>query len=163
MLLIYLFLNFCGTLIPVIMACDYIKINMWNVKYMKIYWFDFCAFSQETVLCFVISNFCNKLILLCMVWELYKVNIQNNYFKKLHSSSLCVYSFKGSTHNYFFYFLLYIPKKRVLNSRKFSTTGFWWIYMFSDVLNTIWPFLEKVSLPVCMYVSKIFWTLFLKN
>ena len=40
-------------------------------------------------------------------------------------------------------------KKKVLESRKFSTHGFWWIYIFWYVLNTIWLFLEKV----CMYVS----------
>ena len=30
-----------------------------------------------------------------------------------------------------------IHKKKVLDSRKFSTSGFWWIYMFWDVLNSI--------------------------
>ena len=35
-----------------------------------------------------------------------------------------------------------------MDSQKFSTSGFWWIYIFWDVLNTIWPFLENV----CLYV-----------
>ena len=50
-----------------------------------------------------------------------------------------------------------------MDSRKFSTSGFRWVYMFWDILNTIWPYLENVCLSVCMYVSKIFWTLYLKN
>ena len=37
-----------------------------------------------------------------------------------------------------------------MDSWKFSTSGFWWIYMFWDVLNTIWPFLENVCLSVCL-------------
>ena len=53
-------------------------------------------------------------------------------------------------------------KKKVLDSRKFSTSGFRWIYMFRDVLNTIWPYSENVCLSICM-VSKILWTLYLKN
>ena len=51
----------------------------------------------------------------------------------------------------------YMHKKKVLDSQKFSTSGFRWIYMFWDVLNTIWPFLKNVCL------SKILWTLYLKN
>ena len=31
-------------------------------------------------------------------------------------------------------------------SWKFSISGFWWIYAFWDVLNTIWLFLENVYL-----------------
>ena len=44
-----------------------------------------------------------------------------------------------------------------VNSRKYwfhENSDFWCIYMFWDVLNTIWPFLENVSLSVCMYVSR---------
>ena len=44
-----------------------------------------------------------------------------------------------------FSFLLYTEE---LDSRKFLNSGFRWIYMFWDVLNTIWPFLENV----CLYV-----------
>ena len=53
-----------------------------------------------------------------------------------------------------FYFItfFYIHKKRVLDSRKFSTCSFRWIYMFWDVLNTIWPFLENVCPFVCLSV-----------
>ena len=47
----------------------------------------------------------------------------------------------------------YIHKKKVLDSRKFSTSGFRWIYMSWDVLNTIWPFLENVCLSVCLSVG----------
>ena len=57
----------------------------------------------------------------------------------------------------------YMHKKKVLDSRKFSTSGFRWIWMFWSVLNTIWPFLENVCLSVYMHVSKILWTLYLKN
>ena len=42
-------------------------------------------------------------------------------------------------------FSIYIRRK-YLDSRKFSTSGFRWIYMFWDVFNTIWPFLENVWL-----------------
>ena len=41
---------------------------------------------------------------------------------------------------------IYAYTKKVLNSRKFSTSGFRLIYMFWDVLNEIWPFLENVCL-----------------
>ena len=34
---------------------------------------------------------------------------------------------------------------------KFSTSGFRWIYMFWDVLNMNWPFLENVCRSVCLY------------
>ena len=44
---------------------------------------------------------------------------------------------------FFFYFLLYI-KKKVLKSRKFSTSCFWWIYMLWEVLNEVSLFLEDV-------------------
>ena len=61
----------------------------------------------------------------------------------------------------------YVHKKKILGSRKFSTSGFWWIYMFWNVLNTIWPFLENVclsvGLSVCLYASEILWALYLKN
>ena len=55
-----------------------------------------------------------------------------------------------------FYTFFYIHKKKVLDSRKFPTFGFSWIYMFWDVLNTIWPFLENISLYVCTS-SKFCW------
>ena len=53
----------------------------------------------------------------------------------------------------------YMHKKKVKYSRKFSTSGFQWIYMFWDFLNTIWSFLGNVY----MYVSKVLHTLYLKN
>ena len=40
----------------------------------------------------------------------------------------------------------YIHKKKILDSRKFSTSGFRCIHMFWDVLNSISPFLENVCL-----------------
>ena len=46
----------------------------------------------------------------------------------------------------------YIHKKKVLDSRIFSTSGFRWIYMFWDVLKTIWPFLEYICLFVFLLV-----------
>ena len=39
--------------------------------------------------------------------------------------------------------------------RKFSTSSFRWIYMFWNVLKTIWPFLENVCRSVGTFVSKI--------
>ena len=53
---------------------------------------------------------------------------------------------------FFFFTFFYIHKKKVLDSRKFSNCGFRWIYMFWDVLNTIWPFLENICLSVSLYV-----------
>ena len=44
----------------------------------------------------------------------------------------------------------YIHKKKVLDSRKFLTSGFRLIYTFWDVLNTVWPFLEIVCPSVCL-------------
>ena len=38
----------------------------------------------------------------------------------------------------------YVHKKKVFYSRKFSTSGFRWLCMFWDVLNTIWRFFENV-------------------
>ena len=61
------------------------------------------------------------------------------------STSMCVL-----IHALFTFF--YIHKKKVLDSRKFSTDGFRWIDMFWDVLNTIWPFLENVCLSVGLSV-----------
>ena len=49
-----------------------------------------------------------------------------------------------------FFTFFYIHKKKIFNSQKFSATDFRWIYMFWDVLNTLWPFLENV----CMYVCR---------
>ena len=59
--------------------------------------------------------------------------------------------------NYFFFLSTIITffcrhKKKVLGSRKFLTSGFWWIYRFWGVLNTIWPFLENVCLSICLSV-----------
>ena len=49
----------------------------------------------------------------------------------------------------------YIHKNKALDSQKFSISGFWWIYIFWDVLNMIWSFLENVWLSlrpsVCLY------------
>ena len=53
-------------------------------------------------------------------------------------------------HFLFFFTFFYMHKKKVLDLRKFSTSGFGWIYMFWDVPSTIWPFLEIVWLSVCM-------------
>ena len=50
----------------------------------------------------------------------------------------------------------YIHEKKILDSRKFSTSGF----PFFEICNTIWPFLENVTLSVgrsvCLYVFKVF-------
>ena len=44
-----------------------------------------------------------------------------------------------------------IRKKKVLDSRKFR--GFWCIFMFWDVLNMMWPFLENISWCECQFTS----------
>ena len=50
-----------------------------------------------------------------------------------------------------FLFFFYIHKMKILDSRKLSTSGFRWIYIFWDVLIlTIWPFLKNVCLSVYM-------------
>ena len=48
------------------------------------------------------------------------------------------------------FIFFHIRKKKALDSRKFSTSGFRRIYMLWDIFNTIWPFLENVCLCVCM-------------
>ena len=53
---------------------------------------------------------------------------------------------------YYIFGFFYVHKKKVLDLRKFSTSSFLWIYMFSNVLNMIWPFLENICLLTCLYV-----------
>ena len=55
-----------------------------------------------------------------------------------HARKIVLHSYKEKFFSYIFTFF-YMHKKKVLDSRKF-----WWIYMFWDVLNTIWPFLENI-------------------
>ena len=52
----------------------------------------------------------------------------------------------------FFFTFFNIHKKIVLDSRKFSASGFRWIYLFWDVLNKDWPFLKNVCLSVGLFV-----------
>ena len=65
--------------------------------------------------------------------------------------------FKRISREFFTFFYTY--KKKVLDSCKFSTASFRWIYVFWDVLNMIWPFLENV----CLLICTILWTLYLKK
>ena len=65
---------------------------------------------------------------ICLLWK-YKDEVRNEYFKACRL---------------FTFFCIH--KKKVLDSRKFSASGFRWIDIFWDVLNTIWPFLENVCL-----------------
>ena len=53
-------------------------------------------------------------------------------------------------HKFVLFTFFYIHKKKILDSRKFSTSDFRCIYMFWDVMNAIWPLLENACLPVCM-------------
>ena len=67
----------------------------------------------------------------------------------------CVKLFQHKTISCFFRYgcfftFFYIYKKKILDSGKFSTSGFWWFYMFWNVLNTIWLFRENVCLSVCV-------------
>ena len=43
-----------------------------------------------------------------------------------------------------FFTFFCIHKKKGLNLRKFSTSGFRWIYLFWHVMNIIWPFLKNI-------------------
>ena len=52
-----------------------------------------------------------------------------------------------------FFTLLYIYiRRKYLIRENFLTSAFRWIYMFWDVLNTVWPFLENDCLWVYLYV-----------
>ena len=53
-------------------------------------------------------------------------------------------------YTYFVLTIFYIHKKKILNSRKFSTCDFRLIYMFWGILNSIWPFLKNVCLSLRM-------------
>ena len=76
------------------------------------------------------------------------------HFMPCHTAAL-IAARGGCTKYWFrtvhFYFLLHKSKK-VLVSSKFLISGFWWIYMFWDVLITIWVLLENVYLPAKMCV-----------
>ena len=74
----------------------------------------------------------------------------NLYFSGRNNSCFFEKNFFNIFSDRHFITFFYIHRKKVLDSRKFSTSGFQWIYMFSDVPNTIWPFLENV----CMSVSR---------
>ena len=51
-----------------------------------------------------------------------------------------------------FTFSCILHKKKLLESRKFSTSSFWCIYSFWDVLNTISQFMHNVCVCVCVCV-----------
>ena len=62
-----------------------------------------------------------------------------------------------------FFYILY--KKKVLELRKFSIFGFWWIYILRNVLNTISLFIQNVFLwhKFCDRAgTKIHWQNFVK-
>ena len=60
------------------------------------------------------------------------------------------YRTKDKSHTKIFRIFIFYFIHKVLDSRKFSTSGLRWIYILWDVLNTIWPFLENVCLNVCL-------------
>ena len=72
----------------------------------------------------------------------------NWYIKKIKNKVWKMLIMKKESFSFNFFTFFYTHKKKVLGSRKFSTSGFRWIYMFWDVLNKIWPFLESVCLSV---------------
>ena len=91
------------------------------------------------------------------MYRIYLKNIATSY--KNNSSNIILVSW----FIFHFYHLLevtfslfYINKKKVLDSRNFSTSGFRWIYMFWNILNTIWLFLKNVCPCVCMCMSPKF-------
>ena len=88
------------------------------------------------------------------IWENNsKLSTQNIYYKKVSEFNFSVYVLsKCSTLLFIFYFLLH----KVLVLCKFSTSGFWWIYTFWNVMNTIWLFLENFCLSVCVLWDKKF-------
>ena len=75
--------------------------------------------------------------------------------KRFSSTLGCYQDFNVNTlkiiwirYTYFYFF--YRHKKKVLGSRKFSTSGFRWIYIFWDFQNPIWPFFKNICLSSCM-------------
>ena len=56
-----------------------------------------------------------------------------------------LYLLEYPEHDYTITFF-YVHKKKLLDSRNVSISDFPWIYMFWDVLNKIWQFLENVCL-----------------
>ena len=71
----------------------------------------------------------------------------NNWF----NCKACIIKLKYrcKVDNTFFTFF-YVHQKKVLDLWKFSTSSFLWIYMFWDVLNAIWLFLENNCLYLCL-------------
>ena len=51
--------------------------------------------------------------------------------------------------NKFIFACFCINREKYHFHKKISISSFWWIYTFSDVLNTIFQYLENVRLPVC--------------
>ena len=75
----------------------------------------------------------------------------------LHLEKLCVwklqsilpkFNFRNTLKKFPILTFFYIHTKKIMDSRKFSTSGFRCIYIFWDVLKTSWPFLENI----CLYV-----------
>ena len=111
--------------------------------------------------------FCEDKKFIAYIQDLIKTNLMidstlHSYFEKkaeIHVSIMGELQLNEFFNIYIRTYTYYIHKKKLLDSRKFSTSGYRWIYMFWDVLNTIWPFLENVCLSVCT----ILWTRYLKN
>ena len=83
-----------------------------------------------------------QFLCICKYWVETKWQYFNHSFSRNNRSS----------HPYTFFFtFFYIHKKEVLDSWKFSTPNFRWIYMFWEAMNTIWIFRKclSVGLYVC--------------
>ena len=121
------------------MTCEkHISIDIfyWNFVSRKNYYFwPHCTWRTETHL----------KVLYIFINYVYNIYVKSYLVTIARYTS---YDFNRDS-NYLFTFF-HMHKKKVLDLRKFSTSGFRWIYMFWNVLNTIWPFLENVCLCVCL-------------
>ena len=125
--------------------------NCWNCEvFFLAFVFRYMRIFQETspnntrnVYWFSQFNFC--LIILNFKGMKFQEYVQIETWRKdCVNDQRTIFKFPTSK-----FFLLFSFKKKVLISWKFSTSVFWWIYTFLDVLNTIRLFLENVCLYVC--------------
>ena len=139
---------------------------------------SYMQFSGGLCCSVLTPNFCDNSISHSIERKRTKICMQYTYFQRWHSHNFCEHSLLGDvvdnnrTHKddaffkniligmkairrflftYLFYFLL-CKKKKIIVSRKFLPTSFWWIFKFWDFLNTIWLFLENV----CLWVWQTF-------
>ena len=96
--------------------------------------------------------------LLSSIYIRRKHYIRGNFPHPVFDGFTC---FEMSEHDLTIFTFFYLHKKKVLDSRKFSTSGFRWICVLRCPVHDMTIFRKCLSL--CMCVSKILWTLYLKN